>query len=221
MGGEKVKESFEPANKQYEVIYDQLREVYSKLSQEKGQVKEYFKSNIIWEQVFPGVLLMKNIELINKHMKELLDMSFSLGKIEENHMEEISNSMENEIQQPSLEGEKKITNEEVSELALDIIKLRDQILIARYGYDDKRQRILASVYEELGRILKVNGIEPLEEKELFNSEYHIIIGTKVTNNIKLDNTIAEIYRPGYRTKNKILRAQEVVIYKYDAKGNDT
>lgn len=222
-----MKGGFDSINKQFEAIDEQLRDIYGKLSQEKEPIKEYIKGNSLWEKVLTGVLLIKNIELVNNQMKELLDLTHSLGAIEEDKTEGTTNPMPDKIYNPSqeklqtleVEENKDISKYETSELALDIIKLRDQIFIANDSCTDKQQKMLTSLYEELGRILKINGIESLEESGVFNSQYHTVIDTKATNQIQLNNTIAETYRPGYKIKNKIIRAQEVVIYKFKSSDN--
>jgi molecular chaperone GrpE (heat shock protein) len=210
--------NFEATNKHFAGIYEQLKDIYEKLSREKGDIKEYLKGNSLWEQIFPGVLLMKNIELINSQMQDLLNLTHSLGRMEDDKVKLID-STEDEMQ-GSQEEYDNLQNTE-NELALDIIKLRDQIFIAKYSCSEKQQKILLSLYEELGRILKINGIEPLEEEKIFNSQYHIVIDTKVTDKIQLNNTIAETYRPGYKINGKILRAQEVVLYRYEPLEDNT
>lgn len=212
--------NLETTNRQFEDIYEQLKAVYEKLSKERGEIKEYVNGNSMWGQILPAVLLMKNIELINSQMQDLLNLTHSLGKVEENNDTAANSYEDNTI--PSVEENGDSNSEDkLSALALDIIKLRDQIFIAKYNCSDKQKKVLLSIYEELGRILKINGIEPLEEGNIFNSQYHTVIETKTTDKIQLNNTIAAIYRPGYRIKSKVLRTQEVVLYKYESVDDDT
>lgn len=207
---------FESSDKQLEDIYKQLESIHRKLSQDNCCIKSYPNKNSLWEQFLPAVLIMKNIELLNKQANDLLKQTSSESQKEtpnEVPKENSSKAGPEEIVPNSKFKESE--DGSPGELAVDIIKLRDQILLAKLSCNDGKKSILNSLYEELGRILKTNGIEELDSQKVFNSEWNTVVDVKSTNIKEMDNTIADICRPGYKMGGKIIRAQEVVVYRYE------
>lgn len=205
-----MEDKFETSNKQLEDIYKQMKNIYEKLSHDNKDIKSYANKNSLWEQFLPAVLMMKNIELLNKEMEGLLKLlketEIEAPKETVSHKEDHGKAI--------LESKyKNIETENPGELAADIIKLRDQILIAKLSCNEMQKNMLNNLNEELGRILKSNGIDELPFEKAFNKELQAIVDVKITDIKELDNTVAEICRPGYRRNGKIIRAQEVVIYK--------
>ncbi|QZY56859.1 nucleotide exchange factor GrpE [Crassaminicella profunda] len=114
--------------------------------------------------------------------------------------------------------QKENNQENVTKLASDIIGLRDQILIFLSEADEREKRIVSSFYKELGRILERNGIKSLENTGEFNEAYQTIVGIRSTKVKALDNTVAEIFRPGYKLKDGYIRSQEIILYQYKEEG---
>lgn len=131
-----------------------------------------------------------------------------------------NNELESKGDKVEINPEKNNENMSPEPLALDIIKLRDQLLVAKYSSDEKTLKFINSLYKETGRILNTYGIESLEEVGAFNSQYHTIVDTKETDNLELKDKIAESYRPGYRMNGKVIRSQEVVLYAYAEKDTE-
>ncbi|MDP4089729.1 MAG: nucleotide exchange factor GrpE [Bacillota bacterium] len=208
-------------NSQLEDIDSKLLGVYTTLSHQKSSLKNSIKGKSLWEEIFPGVLIMKNIELLNQRLDEILKLTSSLSSFDRPEAESLTAAPS--VSEPKTAAEPeagqetspaKLKAEGLDPLILDIIRLRDQLLIARYNCDENQQRILTSLYEELGRILRVNGVESLESEKIFNKQYHAVVEVKKTDRPELNNTIADTCRPGYRYKGEVIRAQEVILYRY-------
>ena len=73
------------------------------------------------------------------------------------------------------------------------------------------------------KILEKYGVELIYKGErpvFFNSEYDEAITSVITNDPKLDNSINNVYKKGYKFKDKILRYEKVIVNKYEL-SNDT
>jgi len=92
-----------------------------------------------------------------------------------------------------------------------LIKIRDDLLAAmRHGGDGATMARWA--YEQLGGVLKLEGVEPLEDMGLFDPRRQEAIETRQTGDAARDRTVAATVRPGYATGGTLIRAQAVVVY---------
>jgi molecular chaperone GrpE (heat shock protein) len=184
----------------------------------------------LWDKVFPSIILKKNIEEINSQLNELLRITTKLqddslsdkrviNEVNSNDDFMDLNITDQEILQEKVDTEEKQIIRGPDELALDIIKLRDQLIIAKEYADENTKKNLNNIYKEIGRILDNHGIESIDEVGDFNCQYQTIVETRDTDNIDLKDRIAESYKPGYRMNGKIIRAQEIIIYSYSSKEN--
>ena len=139
---------------------------------------------------------------------DLADMRKSLQE-----QTELSDSrlLEIESQKTVLAGAKKTTAAFID----DIIRFRDQLLIFRDGATGDILKFIEMQYKELGKILKKNGMEPLETAAgPFDESCQTVFQTVDTTDKELHMTVSETFRPGYRTADGLLRRQEVIVYKY-------
>lgn len=92
-----------------------------------------------------------------------------------------------------------------------LVKIRDDLLAAiRRGGDGAAMARWA--YEQLGGVLKLEGVEPVEREGLFDPQRQEALETRQTDDPAKDRTVAATVRPGYAAGHRLIRAQEVVIY---------
>ncbi|MCX7745512.1 MAG: nucleotide exchange factor GrpE [Clostridia bacterium] len=148
--------------------------------------------------------IFKEIRQVTKKIKEASSLKEkSLGSgIKETNTIPVKTTTSNEI---TVHKDK---------LVSDLIDQRDQLRINLDSASGDMAVFISSVYKKLGKVLKNNGIEPLEDSGRYNSTYQVVAGTKETNDRLLDETIVETFRPGYRLGDTVIRPQEVIIYAY-------
>ena len=103
---------------------------------------------------------------------------------------------------------------EPSQTALELIKLRDYVLMANPDELAVAHRILESLYRKLGQMLEKEGLTPLEMTGAFNYEQQQVVETQGTNDPSLDEIVSSTVRPGYLFNQKLVRPQEVIVYTY-------
>lgn len=92
-----------------------------------------------------------------------------------------------------------------------LIKIRDDLLAAiRHGGDGATMARWA--YDQLGDVLKLEGVTALEEQGQFDPERQQPLETRDTDDPAQDRTVAATVRPGYAASGTLIRAQEVVVY---------
>jgi hypothetical protein len=102
---------------------------------------------------------------------------------------------------------------EPSNTAKELIKLRDNILLAITENTTGDVRMFQSLYRKLGKILEQEGVFTLEAMEKFNYEQQQVMETKPTDDANLDGLVSSTLRPGYLFDGKLIRPQEVIVYK--------
>lgn len=108
--------------------------------------------------------------------------------------------------------------QECEAMILNVITLRDNLLMRRDWIQDNdpdnasAMRLVEGQLRETGNLLKKAGVQILEDEGLFDSSSHTVVDTKPVDDPLLDNQIAEVFRPGYAYKGKVLRGQEVILY---------
>jgi len=111
----------------------------------------------------------------------------------------------------------KTQKQEPSPIAKKIVALRDTMLLAKpkEGALLISAEVLDVFYQELGEILAQENVISLEEVGgRFNQERQRIIATKVTRDPAQHNIVTKSESPGYLFHERLLRPQEVVIYKF-------
>lgn len=103
---------------------------------------------------------------------------------------------------------------EPSDTAMDLIKLRDWILLAQSNSTTPITEILPEIYKRLGQTLELENITPLEITGKFNYEQQQVVNTQVTYDPEQEDTICSTVRPGYLFEGKLIRPQEVTVYTY-------
>ncbi|MCM0593836.1 MAG: nucleotide exchange factor GrpE [Gloeotrichia echinulata DEX184] len=101
---------------------------------------------------------------------------------------------------------------EPSNTAKELIKLRDNILLAITENTTGDVRMFQSLYRKIGKILEQEGVFTLEAMEKFNYEQQQIIETRPTEDTNLDCLVCSTIRPGYLFDGKLIRPQEVIVY---------
>lgn len=94
----------------------------------------------------------------------------------------------------------------------DSIVLRDGL--ASNGEQVDGNKLLTSLLKETARILEKNGVKPLEEKGDFDSSIQIVTDVVDTDKKELHDTVSHVFRAGYVFGNKMIRPQEVILYRY-------
>jgi molecular chaperone GrpE len=126
-----------------------------------------------------------------------------------------------------LDNTKKRFNKQIEEVReygrenvfYDIIVELDALLINEKCTDneDERER-LSNIIKSFYKMLKKWDVERLYSTDAriktFNSETDNAVMAIPTNDKTLDNTICNIVKHGYRFRNKILRYEEVIVYKF-------
>ena len=102
---------------------------------------------------------------------------------------------------------------EPSSTAKELIKLRDNILLAITENTTGDVRMFQSLYRKMGKILEEEGVFTLEAMEKFNYEQQQVMETKPTDDVNLDGLVSSTLRPGYLFDGKLIRPQEVIVYK--------
>ncbi len=180
-------------------------------------INDSVKSLIIKQKEFEE-LKIKYSELNKENSKfkndiNLLKDELSKTKIK---LEELQNKQKHEeLKTNKLEIKKEI-KVEPAPLASDLIRLRDHLLVFKINTEGDALKVINSIYKEQGKILKANGVEPIEDNGLFNPDKHTIIETKQTSDISLNDNIFDTVRPGYRMGDVVIRNQEVIIYVSDS-----
>jgi molecular chaperone GrpE (heat shock protein) len=115
--------------------------------------------------------------------------------------------------------QKQVQPQGPSNRAKELIELRDRLLLAKpkEGRMVISAEVLDLFYQDVGELLAHEGITSLEETGgLYNQERQLIVDMQVTHNSAQDNVVCKTENPGYLFQGRLLRPQEVVIYKFEA-----
>lgn len=100
--------------------------------------------------------------------------------------------------------------QKIKPLYLDLILLNDRI-----GVLVSEDNTLETIQDELLEILSRENIEAIEiESDILDLSLQKIVDTQIVEEEKYDSKVLQIVRDGFMCKDKILRAQEVVVGKY-------
>lgn len=101
-------------------------------------------------------------------------------------------------------------------LMRDNLCMKEEVLKTEEKYQETNVwKLIQASYRETEAILKRMGIIIVNETGVFNSNIQLVTDTVATDVEELHDTVAQTFREGYRTVNKIIRPQEVVLYTYN------
>lgn len=95
----------------------------------------------------------------------------------------------------------------------EIISLRDKLVIIKRTSEASNHEIFDGLYKELGDILTKSGVEILEDKSIRDDSYQRIISVVDTPDENLNEKIFDNFRCGYKYRGRLIRPQEVILYK--------
>lgn len=102
-----------------------------------------------------------------------------------------------------------------------LIELRDKLddkLVYMEEEAPEETAVIKTIQGQLratAKLMQRNQVEILDEKGVFHPEYQRIVETVSAENQEQDDTIAKVFRPGYRYNGEILRPQDVYVYAYE------
>lgn len=104
------------------------------------------------------------------------------------------------------------------EIFLDIITQLDNLLLNEKHTDNEDERIrMRTIINGFYTMLKKYNVEPLyslnKRDMYFNPDTDNAVTFLPTDDTVLDNSIADVMKKGYKYKDKILRYEDVIIYK--------
>ena len=82
---------------------------------------------------------------------------------------------------------------------------------------DKASDYAQYLIDEFLEVLRRRDVLPIEPHDKFDRKYHRIISTEETEDESKERCISEVHRRGFHRGEQIVRAEEVVIYRYSKK----
>jgi hypothetical protein len=95
----------------------------------------------------------------------------------------------------------------------ELIALRDMVTAA--SESDGAAKALAAVGRKLGHVLEREGVRALEDEGEFDYRFQEIVDVRRTADPGQDERVCETIRPGYALGERVLRPQQVVVYRLD------
>ena len=80
---------------------------------------------------------------------------------------------------------------------------------------DQAEEYAQYLIDEFLEVLRRRDVLPVEPQDRFDRKYHRIISTEPTDNEAKDKHIVEVHRRGFHRGEQLVRAEEVVIFRYD------
>lgn len=107
-----------------------------------------------------------------------------------------------------------------SDLLLDVVNSLDNIIVNYRNTDNEDERIrMEKIINEFYTMLKKYQVEPLysltKRDMYFNEDTDNALSAIPIDDKVLDNSIVDIMKKGYKYKDKILRYEDVIIYKFE------
>jgi len=97
----------------------------------------------------------------------------------------------------------------------DNLAMKEEILKEEDNYQETNAwKFIQLSYRETEGILKRMGVQVLNQTGLFYAQTQMVTGTVTTDNVELHDFVAQTFREGYRTEDKLIRPQEVFLYSY-------
>jgi len=124
-------------------------------------------------------------------------------------IESILDRVHSYLVEPSQKSQPK---KELSGTVKKIIKLRDEIFLARSEENKNFQRFYTIIERQLDTILEIEGVTMIEKTGLFNYKIHKVVDIEITEDNAKNEQIYTTIRPGYLFNDKLIRPQEVIVY---------
>ena len=166
--------------------------------------------------------LEESINTIRRIIRDMEDQRLARvaddDEVRENYarMTERLDALQHAVDEKSFEAEQAVLKRMA--LTEDFIKFRDQLSYFEKDYsesgDETSAKLLSKLYRETGRLMRKNGIEPLEADGAFDAGHQMVVGTKSTIQQELDKTLAGTLKAGYRIDGILYRVQEIELYVY-------
>lgn len=97
----------------------------------------------------------------------------------------------------------------------DNLAMKEEMLKEEDNYTEtKAWKLIQSLYRETESVLSRQGITIIRKDGAFDSQLHSVSDTIPTEKEELHDTVAQTFRDGYRTAEKLIRPQEVILYSY-------
>ncbi len=115
--------------------------------------------------------------------------------------------------------------EAVSETTTKLIDLRDMIQLAledqaedqAAGQQPGTAKSLTTVARRLGEILALDQVESFEDSGVFDADRQHVVDTMSTDDMAKDYRVAASVRPGYSRSGKLLRRQDVILFRINGR----
>jgi molecular chaperone GrpE (heat shock protein) len=100
-------------------------------------------------------------------------------------------------------------------LIRDNLTMKEEMLKSEENYrESKAYTLIQLSYRETENILNRMGISVINQTGPFNNLIQMVSDTTPTDNEDLHDTVARSFREGYRTNDKLIRLQEVILYSF-------
>jgi molecular chaperone GrpE (heat shock protein) len=100
-------------------------------------------------------------------------------------------------------------------LIRDNLTMKEEMLKSEDNYrESKAYKLIQLSYRETENILNRMGVLVINQAGLFNNLLQMVSDTTPTDNEELHDTVAQTFREGYRTNDKLIRLQEVVLFSF-------
>jgi len=106
---------------------------------------------------------------------------------------------------------------EPSKIATELVRLRDQMLLGLENRSSIPPTVLNALQRQTLKLIQSEGIRDVEKTGPYDQNRQEIVETEVTSDAGLHETVARTVRPGYEFNGQLIRPQEVVIFRYEAK----
>lgn len=163
--------------------------------------------------------LNNEIQILNSEKFKLQSEIKQIKKIKEQYEKECIN-LKNELNavEEKYKNENKTLIKQNMDIVMSIIAFRDSIImregLAEGQSENKLKSLLTSLLKETANILNNSHVSILDEKGKFDSSKHIVIDVQQTEDKELHDMVAQVFRPGYKVEDEMIRPEEVILYAY-------
>lgn len=102
---------------------------------------------------------------------------------------------------------------DLSVTAKELIKLRDWILLAKSSETGVAPEVIEELYRKVGQILEKEDVIELSERGPYDYNRQQVVDTRPTDDPEQNDMVYATVRPGYLFHGKLIRPQEVIIYR--------
>jgi molecular chaperone GrpE (heat shock protein) len=108
------------------------------------------------------------------------------------------------------------TGDAPSPAVTELIAVRDMVLLAGAGDAAPTPEVLRALARKLARVLEQDGVRVLEGDGLFDDRLQEALETRPTSDPAQDERISHTIRPGYAIGGRVIRPQQVAVYRLEA-----